>query len=49
MRDLEILVWCALAVAGVLGLDWLMMAYIHECTAFSDSAGASRCGERWRP
>jgi hypothetical protein len=47
MRDIEIAFWCALCIVLVLASDWLMMAYAHDCTAFSDSATSSSCSQRW--
>lgn len=47
MKDIEIAFWCALVIVLVLASDWLMMAYVHDCTAFSDSTFESTCGQRW--
>jgi hypothetical protein len=47
MRDIEIAFWCVLCIVLVLGSDYWMMAHVHDCTAFSDSATSSTCGQRW--
>jgi len=47
MKDITIVFFCVLIIVMMFAVDWLMMAHVHKCTAFSDSTFTSTCGERW--